>query len=114
MGDDTCPKIKKNVIKFCIAPAIKVGANSNGEVIDNHLVSNQVGVIIEDNKTVVRDNKIDKSHDDGVKVICNGKDNFCNPDIQHNHVFGSKFNGILVKGDKANPKISENTIENNK
>lgn len=65
-------------------------------------------------KSKVVNNKIEKSYDNGLKIMCKGKENICNPDIEKNKIFSSKYNGILIQGDGCHPKIVSNLVENNK
>lgn len=113
-GEDSCPNIEKNLIKLCLSPGIKIGMGVNANLYNNTLKSNTFGIIVIDSKSKLFQNKIEKCHENGIEVICSGNGKICNPDIEENEVVGSKFHGILVRGDSSHPKIIGNKVENNK
>ena len=80
----------------------------------NNLYLDSIGIVIINSKTTINENKIKKSHQDGIQVRCINQGNVCCPIIKNNEIFESNSNGIYVEGDNANPKIINNIIENNK
>lgn len=68
-GDDSCPSIQKNKIRLCTSPGIKIGSGVNATIFENELKSDFIGIVTIDNKAKIVKNKIEKSHDNGIKVI---------------------------------------------
>ena len=99
---------------MCTSPGIKVNSGVNAAIWENELKSDFVGIVAIDNKSKIVKNKIEKSHDNGIKIICTGKGKIWNPEVSQNQIIASKYNGIIVIGDSSNPKIISNIIENNK
>ena len=74
--------IERNKIKFCTCVGIKVAPGVNSGIFDNELKTNSIGIIITDSKSKIIKNKIEKSSDNGIKIICSGKGKICNPDVE--------------------------------
>ncbi|CAI2362925.1 unnamed protein product [Moneuplotes crassus] len=113
-GEDSLPSIEGNFIKLCLSPAIVIGTGVSAMISKNNLYSDKMGVVILNSKSTVYDNKIKKSHEDGIQVRCLGQEHVCCPTIKDNEICESNGNGILIEGDNANPKILNNIVDNNK
>jgi parallel beta-helix repeat protein len=75
---------------------------------------NDVGIEILNNKSKVIENIIEKSHENGIKIVGNGKDTRSRPDIWKNRIFSCGYNGILCMGESCEPNIRGNIIDSNR
>ena len=66
-GEQSCPLIEKNLIKFCRSAAIQLAAEVTAEVVDNSLSTNDMGIELSGNSSKLLRNKIEKCHDNGIK-----------------------------------------------
>jgi hypothetical protein len=57
-----------------------------------------VGIELYNNKSKVYDNRIEKSHENGIKVVGDNGNTSCTPKIWENKIFSCGFNGILCMG----------------
>ena len=105
-------------MKFCVCPAIHLYQECAANVTSNTLTHNDIGVEILNNASMVKDNTIENSHDNGLKVLCHGEQQVCTPTISGNRVSSSKYNGILVMGESSvspcSPVIQANQVDNNR
>ena len=80
----------------------------------NDLVINDCGIEILNNKSKVLDNSIEKSHEDGIKIVGIDKNTRSTPFIWKNRIFSCGNNGILCLGEFCEPDIRGNIIESNR
>lgn len=73
-----------------------------------------MGIEILNNKSRIIDNRIDKSHQNGIKVTGNDKSTRCTPIVWRNHVKSSGYNGIVCMGEQCEPDIRGNIILQNR
>jgi hypothetical protein len=66
------------------------------------------------NKSRVFDNLIEKSHENGIKVVGDDKNTRCTPSIWKNKIFSCGCNGIVCMGESCEPDIRGNIIESNR
>ncbi len=71
---------------------------------------NEVGIEILNNKSRIIDNTIQKSHQDGIKVIGNNRTTNSAPLIWRNYIKQSGHNGIISLGIHSEPDIRGNVI----
>lgn len=81
---------------------------------------NQTGIVLINNSSIVKNNEILNSLEDGIHVLCkkmaylDGEKHDCFPTIRYNLLKFNHFNAILVQGEGSNPLIAKNTILENK
>lgn len=75
---------------------------------------NDIGIQVMNNKSRVLDNQIEKSHEDGIKIIGYDKNTRSTPYIWKNRIFSCGYNGILCLGEYCEPDIRGNIIESNR
>lgn len=75
---------------------------------------NDVGIEILNNKSYLIENNIDKSHENGIKIMGDHKDTRCMPHVWKNSITGSGQNGIFAIGEQCEPDIRGNLILNNR
>ena len=75
---------------------------------------NDVGIEILNNKSYVIENLIEKSHENGIKIIGDHKDTRCMPHIWKNRVTSSGQNGLYAHGEQCEPDIRGNVIDSNR
>jgi len=57
---------------------------------------------------------IEKSHENGIEVLCTEEEQWAKPQIVKNRIFSCGYNGILCKGNNCSPEIRGNYIESNR
>jgi hypothetical protein len=75
---------------------------------------NDVGIEILNNKSKIIENIIEKSHENGIKILGDDKNTRSMPSIWKNRVFSCGYNGIICLGDFCEPDIRGNIIESNR
>jgi hypothetical protein len=55
-GEDTNPLIRTNKIKFCVCPAVHLYLRVDGDVINNVMSNNDIGVELKNNHSTVKTN----------------------------------------------------------
>lgn len=75
---------------------------------------NDCGVEILNNKSYLIENLVEKSHENGMKIVGDNKDTRCMPKIWKNRITSCGFNGILGIGDQCEPDIRGNVIDANR
>jgi hypothetical protein len=75
---------------------------------------NDIGVEVLNNKSRIIDNTIEKSHEDGIKIIGYDKNTRSTPYIWKNKIFSCGWVGILCLGEFCEPDIRGNIIESNR
>ena len=70
-GPGSQPVIIHNVFMVCRCAGITLNTQVDGFVALNESQISTRGIDIINNKSIVFGNKIQKSHDDGISVICN-------------------------------------------
>mmetsp|Transcript_11521 Transcript_11521/g.19489 ORF Transcript_11521/g.19489 Transcript_11521/m.19489 type:complete len:135 (+) Transcript_11521:202-606(+) len=99
---------------LCKCPSIIINTRVDAFVALNEMQINDVGIKIINNKSIIFENTIQKSHDDGIKIICNSRTDPSCPLIQKNYIEASTHNGIVCEGAKCYPDIKANIIEANR
>jgi hypothetical protein len=74
---------------------------------------NDVGIEINNNRSQLVENLIEKSHENGVRVISES-DLPCLPNIWKNRITQSGLNGIYCAGEGCKPDIRGNVIDQNR
>jgi parallel beta-helix repeat protein len=62
----------------------------------------------------VIDNFVEKSHENGVKIVGNTNATRAKPKIYRNKIFSCGYNGIVCMGEHCEPDIRGNIIESNR
>lgn len=75
---------------------------------------NDLGIEILNNKSKLIENIIEKSHENGIKVVGDDRNTRCVPTIWKNRIFSCGYNGILCSGDSCAPDIRGNIIDSNR
>jgi hypothetical protein len=75
---------------------------------------NDVGIEILNNRSKLIGNKIEKSHENGIKVVGDDKNTRATPTIWKNTIITCGYNGILCMGEFCEPDIRGNRIESNR
>lgn len=113
-GEGSQPVVLHNVFLVCKCPAVYLETRVDALLALNEMQVNDVGVKLVNNKSVVFENTIQKSHDDGIKILCDSRSDPACPLVQQNYVEASTHNGIVVEGHKCFPDITANVIEANR
>ena len=113
-GEGCRPIIESNEILNCRSTGIKIDEHVDGDIRENKLHDNNDSIHILNNKSVVMNNDIDKSHGIGIKIECSYKEAKWNAKMQGNSINNCKLHGIQVSGKGAHGTISSNTIKNNR
>jgi hypothetical protein len=98
----------------CKCPSIVISTRVDGFIALNEMQINDIGIVLLNNKSIVFENTIQKSHEDGIKIICNSRHHPACPLIQQNYIEASTHNGIVCEGFKTYPDILANIIEANR
>lgn len=85
----------------------------NVQIIENTLTINDTGIEILNNKSKVIDNNIEKSFENGIKIVGNDNHTRSMPSIWKNKIFSCGYNGIMCQGEFCEPDIRGNTIDSN-
>ena len=80
----------------------------------NELSLNDCGIEIQNNKSHVIENLIEKSHENGVKITGDNKDTRCMPHIWKNRISSCGANGIYAMGEQCEPDVRGNVIDSNR
>lgn len=75
---------------------------------------NDTGIEILNNKSKIIENIIEKSHENGIKIVGDDKNTRSMPSIWKNRIFSCGFNGIICMGEYCEPDIRGNIIESNR
>lgn len=75
---------------------------------------NDVGIEIANNRSKIFENFIEKSHENGIKVLGDDKNTRSMPTIWKNKIYSCGCNGIVCMGDSCEPDIRGNIIESNR
>ena len=104
-GEASRPFIKGNKIRFCrcsaiisylgVAADVSLFSCNNIQIFLNELSINDTGIEIQNNKSRIIENFIEKSHENGIKVLSDNPDSRSKPQIYKNKIFSCGFNGIL-------------------
>ena len=108
------PVILHNVFIVCRCAGITLNTNVDAFVALNESQISTRGIDILNNKSILFGNKIHKSHDDGISVICNSENEPASPLIQNNLIESCTHNGIVCEGFSCYPIIKANIIESNR
>ena len=113
-GPGSQPIIVHNVFMVCRAAGVTLNTQVDGFVALNESQICTRGIDIINNKSIVFGNKIQKSHDDGISVICNSDIDAACPLIQRNFIEACTHNGIVCEGFSCYPIIKANVIDSNR
>lgn len=75
---------------------------------------NDIGIEILNNKSKLIENVIEKSHENGIKVVGDDNNTRSMPSIWKNRIFSCGHHGILCMGKYCEPDIRGNIIESNR
>ena len=75
---------------------------------------NECAIEILNNKSRIIDNIIEKSHENGIKIIGNEKSTKVSTTVWRNSIKNCGHNGILIIGESCEPDIRGNTILQNR
>lgn len=75
---------------------------------------NDCGIELLNNKSRLIENLIEKSHENGIKVLCDANTSRCAPLIWKNRIMQSGLNGIFCMGESCEPDIRGNVIDQNR
>lgn len=75
---------------------------------------NDIGIEVLNNKSKIVENVIEKSHENGIKVVGDDKNTRSMPSIWKNRIFSCGYNGILCMGESCEPDIRGNIIDSNR
>ena len=75
---------------------------------------NDIGIEIFNNRSIIIENIIEKSHENGIKIIGDNKNTRSMPSVWKNRIFSCGYNGILCMGKFCEPDIRGNIIESNR
>lgn len=98
-GKSSEPVIRDNEINFCRCAAITTNLDVKASLVNNKLNLNVVGIEVLNNNSHIIDNKIEKSHENGIKVTGTDKQHLCKPQIWRNQVKSCGYNGLVIIGD---------------
>ena len=98
----------------CKCPSMIINTRVDAFISLNEMQINDVGILLFNNKSIIFENTIMKSHDDGIKIICNSKLDPACPLIQQNYIEASTHNGIVCEGLRCFPDIKANVLEANR
>lgn len=113
-GPGCLPVIIHNMFMMCRCVGITLSTQVEGFVALNDCQITTRGVDILNNKSVLFANRIQKSHDDGISVVCNSEHDVAAPTIQRNFIESCTHNGIVCEGFSCFPLIKANHIELNR
>jgi hypothetical protein len=113
-GPGCLPVIIHNMFMMCRCVGITLSTQVEGFVALNECQITTRGVDILNNKSVLFANRIQKSHDDGISVVCNSENDIAAPTIQRNFIESCTHNGIVCEGFSCFPLIKANHIELNR
>lgn len=113
-GPGSQPIIVHNVFMVCRAAGVTLNTQVDGFVALNTSSTCTRGIDIINNKSILFGNKIAKSHDDGISVICNSDTDAACPLIQRNFIEACTHNGIVCEGFSCYPIIKANVIDSNR
>ena len=80
----------------------------------NEMNINDVGIEVLNNKSRIIENIIEKSHENGIKIVGDDKNTRSTPKIWKNRIFSCGYNGILCMGEFCEPDIRGNIIDSNR
>ena len=75
---------------------------------------NQQGIEVYNNPSLIIDNVIEKSHENGIYILGADKSQMCTAVVWKNDITNSGFNGILIEGDQCKPDLRGNIISQNR
>jgi hypothetical protein len=78
------------------------------------MLINDIGIEIQNNKSMILDNYIQKSHENGIKVVGDDNNTRAKPHIWRNKIESCGYNGIVCQGEHCEPDIRGNIIESNR
>jgi len=113
-GRASRPVFKGNKIKYCRCVGIITFLDVDASIVSNELIINDCGIEILNNKSRVIDNSIEKSHEDGIKIVGYDKNTRSTPYIWKNRIFSCGYNGVLCLGEFCEPDVRGNIIESNR
>jgi hypothetical protein len=94
-GKASKPIIRRNTIKYCRASAIITYLDVDAHIIGNEMLINDIGIEIQNNKSIILDNYIQKSHENGIKVVGDDNNTRAKPHIWRNKIESCGYNGIV-------------------
>lgn len=74
---------------------------------------NDTGIEVLNNKSKIIENIIEKSFENGIKVVGNDKHTRSMPIIWKNRVFSCGYNGIMCSSEFCEPDIRGNIVDSN-
>lgn len=113
-GESSTPRFKGNKIMFCKCSAIKTYLGVKAEIVGNEININDVGIEVVNNASKLVDNSIEKSHENGIKIVGHNPDTRSKPLIYRNKILSCGFNGIICTGYQCEPDIRGNIIQSNR
>lgn len=75
---------------------------------------NDCGIEITNNRSKIFENYVEKSHENGIKIVGDSKSTRSMPSIWKNKISSCGCNGIICLGDSCEPDIRGNVIESNR
>lgn len=113
-GKQCRPRITQNRINFCRCAAINTNLDVQALIIRNSFNLNEVGIEIYNNQSHLIENKIDRSHENGIKITGTNRSQLCTAKIWKNTINACGYNGIVIQGGQCNPDVRGNIIKQNR
>lgn len=103
-----------NRINFCRCAAINTNLDVQAIIIKNSFNLNEVGIEIYNNQSHLIENKIERSHENGIKITGTNRSQLCTAKIWKNTINACGYNGIVIQGGQCNPDVRGNIIKQNR
>ena len=73
-----------------------------------------MGIQVNNNRSRLVDNIIEKCHENGIRIVGSDKSQVCSPIVWRNHIKTCGHNGIVAIGEQCEPDIRGNIIQQNR
>ena len=113
-GKQCRPRIQENRINFCRCAAINTNLDVQAIIIRNSFNLNEVGIEIYNNQSHLIENRIERSHENGIKITGTNRSQLCTAKIWKNTINACGYNGIVIQGGQCNPDVRGNIIKQNR
>ena len=102
-GEKSHPVVLHNVFMVCKCSSIIVNTNVDAFIGMNEMQINDCAIEIINNDSIIFENTVQKSTDNGILILCDNPNTPCQPTIQKNYIEASTHNGIVCQGIKCWP-----------